>query len=678
VDLRDNPFFVLGATPRDDRRRILALADEKSLLAAPDAERAIAEARATLTNPGKRLVAEVAWLPGLAPQRAAELLLLLREKPWHIPFQQSLPQLARLNLLAAALREAKRFLRILLPEHVADLIAALCAAHAAIDAQRVLADINADRQVAGFGAIDDVGRLAPLLEERRRHAERAINRALAVLAEPPRRAALTRAVATATADGSRHGPELLEDIVDGYEAAARQALDQAAAEVARLVQEIGPRVAADARHFALEGLATQLEQAVNAWDTIAQPIQLCARSRGVDHEPSRALAWQVRDLALTLHNEHGRTDLSLRLTRLLGAAFAEVDPVAERVADDAEALEQIAAEQQMAAALDPLRSGVLELLARLERLLQRAGRGDALPEGLRLELLAGIERFADGCVRLAAGSEALDGPRERFALEVRGLVVDLVNAHGCIDLARTVVARLKARFGDLAAIGEKLDQDLAALDNLRQIHAEQQRREADWRRDIAYEARIGLLRTKLAISADGIAWQGRHWRLDDIDLVRWGGIGHSINGIPTGTTYRIAFGSHGAGFGQVELAQEQVFEAFVERLWKSVGVRLLGEMLAALRDGRRYDFGAAVVDDRGCVLTHRRLFGADERHRLDWRDVGFSSRDGMLVIAARRDNRLSAGLSYLEQNNVHVLEAALRTMAARGGTRLSCLLDAGE
>ena len=677
MDLRENPFFVLGATPRDDRRRLLALADDKSLTAGPDAEHAIAEARATLTNPGKRIAAEVAWLPGLAPERAAQLLDLLREKPWRVPFERSLPQLAKLNLLAAALREAKRFLRVLLPEHVADLIAALCQAHARIRPELVLSDINADRQVAGFGAVDDVSRLVPLLDERRRHAERAINRALRVLAEAARRDALTRAVAVATDDGGRHGPQLLEDIVDGYETAARGALDDAAANVGGLVEQVRARAAVDAGHFMLDGLIEQLEQAVRAWDAIAQPIQLCARSRGIEHEPSHELAGQVRDLAIALHNEHDRTDLSQRLTELLGVAFAEVDAVAEQVADDAAALSRVAAQEQAMTELEPLRNRVRAMLGQLARAQAGATRDDVSAQAQQAQVLKGLDRFEQVRQRLAADLDdphALDGLREAFAVDVRQRVVDLVNEHGCVDLGLALTQRLRTLFGDLDDLGDRLHEDLEALAGLARSRAEQAQRKDQWRREIAYETRLGLLRTRLRISADSIEWQGREWALDEIERVRWGGVRKSVNGIPTGTKYSIAFGARRVGAGLIELTQDQVFEAVVERLWKTVGVRLLTEMLVGLRDGGSYDFDTTVIDDRGCTLIRSRLLRADERLRLDWPDVRIGSASGALVIAAKFDERFATGLSYMYQDNVHVLEAALNMMLARRATRLSSLL----
>ena len=71
MDLLSNPFQILGASLRDDRQRILELADDMSLV--NDADICM-EARAELTNPRKRLKAELAWICGVRPSRASELI----------------------------------------------------------------------------------------------------------------------------------------------------------------------------------------------------------------------------------------------------------------------------------------------------------------------------------------------------------------------------------------------------------------------------------------------------------------------------------------------------------------------------------------------------------------------------------------------------------------------------
>jgi len=57
MDLLQNPFLILTASTRDNRRRIVELADERSLLL--DSNECL-EASSNLTNPRKRLSAEIA------------------------------------------------------------------------------------------------------------------------------------------------------------------------------------------------------------------------------------------------------------------------------------------------------------------------------------------------------------------------------------------------------------------------------------------------------------------------------------------------------------------------------------------------------------------------------------------------------------------------------------------
>ncbi len=54
----DNPFKILGVSPTDSRREIARQAEEKALLF--DAQ-TCTDARTTLTNPQRRISAEIHW-----------------------------------------------------------------------------------------------------------------------------------------------------------------------------------------------------------------------------------------------------------------------------------------------------------------------------------------------------------------------------------------------------------------------------------------------------------------------------------------------------------------------------------------------------------------------------------------------------------------------------------------
>ena len=78
MDLLDNSFHLLDATPRDNRSHLMALAEDKSLI---DESEAVNTARAELTNPRKRLASEVSWLPGMGPKQVNAAIKILQNKP---------------------------------------------------------------------------------------------------------------------------------------------------------------------------------------------------------------------------------------------------------------------------------------------------------------------------------------------------------------------------------------------------------------------------------------------------------------------------------------------------------------------------------------------------------------------------------------------------------------------
>ena len=78
VEFERNAFAVLGATLRDNRQRLIDLAEERALTG-DEAE--IDAARSELTNPRTRLQAEVGWMPGTSPAKVSALLKGLRQNP---------------------------------------------------------------------------------------------------------------------------------------------------------------------------------------------------------------------------------------------------------------------------------------------------------------------------------------------------------------------------------------------------------------------------------------------------------------------------------------------------------------------------------------------------------------------------------------------------------------------
>ncbi|EPP5630911.1 hypothetical protein ACUT55_000029 [Vibrio cholerae] len=546
MDLLQNPFHILNASPRDNRRRIMELADERSLLL--DSSECM-EARSELTNPRKRLSAEVAWLPGIGPKRAGELLSIIESSPTDLLAVDNLSSIARANLLAAGLAR--------LPDHnaddVAEWILEIAWAFEDLDPDELSVIINEERIVSGFPEVSDLSAVEAEIQERRRHYRKVIKSALDNLSPKELVEAVTVAVESATDDGEEHGPILIADLVDSYEVEAQGFLDKEEGNIKALVEKLRAAVDAERSDSTLAPMVNQLIQVVNNWDTVAQPIQVSTKSRGLDHDASHRVAGLVRGLVIHMFNEHGKLDFSQQLTNMLQEVFAEVGEVAERTAEDADALGEIAEQ--------------------------------------RVRLIADAKNRAE-----------------------------------------------------------------------------------EWRREITYEADVGaIFKDKLRISPEGIEWKGRRWDLDSITRVRWGGTRHSVNGIPTGTTYSIIFGN-GSNYASIELKKEATYSNFIDRLWKAVGVRLLTEYLEGLRDGKKYRFGSTVMSDHGMELERKKLFGSNERVFCRWGELVVWNGAGVFCIGKKEDKKLAAAFSYQEEDNIHVLEAAIRMFWKRGGDRLSSLL----
>jgi hypothetical protein len=546
MDLFQNPFHILTASLRDNRRRIIELADERSLLYDSSG---VMEARSELTNPRKRLSAEVAWLPGIGPKRAGEMLSLLETSPINLLDVDKLSSIARANLLAAGLGR--------LSDHnaydSAKWILAISWAFEDIDPEELIVLINEDRLVSGFPEVSDLSAVEAEIQERRRYFRQVIKSALDNLSPKELVEAVTIAIDSATDCGEEQGPILTADLVDSYEVEAQGFLDKEEWNIKTLVDRLQKAVDAERSDSVLAPMINQLIQVVKNWDFVAQPIQVSAKSRGLDHDASHRIAGLVRDLAIHMFNEHGKLDFSKQLTEMLQEVFAEVGEVAERTAEDSDALENIA-----------------EQRARL------------------------------------------------------------------IDDAKN--------------------------------------RAEEWRREITYEADVGaIFKDKLRISPDGIEWKGSRWDLDSITRVRWGGTRRTVNGIPAGTTYSIIFGN-GSNYETIVLKKEAIYTNFVDRLWRAVGVRLLTEYLVGLREGKKFRFGSAVISDHGMDLVRKKLFGSNERVFCRWGELVIWNGAGVFCIRKKEDKKVASTFSYQEDDNIHILEAAIQMFWKKGGDRLSSLL----
>lgn len=338
MNLLDNPFHILGASPRDDRRRILELSEERSLTG--DAAKC-AKARSDLSNPRSRIAAEVAWIPGTPAEIVTQIAKSIEGKTAFSPTAGALGPLGAANAIASALTGEKAILTV---DQAAQRIESLALNHERTDLKETLDLINLDRQAAGFPAVEATSLQQPL-EERRLFYKDAIWAALDRMPSRDIVAAVTKAAEATSARGTKQAPLLVDEIVDGFSAEAKSFLEVEAEHVRKLLTVLVQAAEAGAPQPRLETLLDALERVVRNWDFVAQPIQVSSMSRGLDHEPSLEVATEIRDLALVLNNEHGHLWASQRLTRMALSVFAEVPRIVELLEKDALAINRLAASQ---------------------------------------------------------------------------------------------------------------------------------------------------------------------------------------------------------------------------------------------------------------------------------------------------------------------------------------------
>ncbi len=266
-----------------------------------------------------------------------------------------------------------------------------------------------------------------------------------------------------------------------------------------------------------------------------------------------------------------------------------------------------------------------------------------------------------------------------LAYEIRGLAIDLCNEHDMLEAAQQLTTLIQELFAEIPDVAERVGQDSDALADIFQERAQAEElreiQKDEWAREITYSAEVGVVfKDKLSISPDGISWRGKKFPLDSITRVRWGGVRNSVNGIPTGTNYTIAFGDQYSE-SVVELKKQITYSTFIDKLWRAVCVRLLGDMLESLKTGGALNFGKAVLHDDGITLLKHKFWSADEKVRCNWNQVHIWNAEGSFFIGSKEDKKTYIGISYIDNANTHILEQAIRMAFKKPGLRyLSDLL----
>ena len=318
----------------------------------------------------------------------------------------------------------------------------------------------------------------------------------------------------------------------------------------------------------------------------------------------------------------------------------------------------------------------------LERLIQKAEATAKQGEPAVTSVVDAIRTVAENWnrvvrpIQLISRTRGIDHLQSRnLALQIRSLSIQLYNEHSMLAAAQKITDLLKTSFSILPEFSDRVHDDAAFIEQAREDRNKSEEQKREWEREITYSAEVGLVfKQMLNISPNGVQWGNSFYSLESIGRVRWGGTRHSVNGIPTGTTYEVQIGDQRSQT-IINLRRGDIFSTFIDKLWRAIGLRLIIEHLGRLKKGEEIQFGGAVIGDDGVVLQRHGAFWSTEPVRLTWHQVHVWTADGSFVIGAKDDKRIYVVLPYLRIDNVHVAEQMIRSFFKTGHPRLSSLLD---
>ena len=479
MDLFKNPFYILRATPRDDKYRIIELADERSLLS--NAAECM-EAKAVLTIPRRRVSVEVAWLPGVDPAFYGILFRYL-ESP-----NEEFPNITMAPIASANLR-ATKLLRYpdLLSSDIVEWTLEITQKSETIQPEEVHQVINDDRSVARFSEAAELD-VDEEIRNQKRYYSQTITSILENLSVNARACVMTLLLETATSSGRYQCPTLIRDLIPAYELSVQDSLEQHNNIIEAQDEQLRTMVDAGHPDTTLAPIVDQLLESVKEWDTLAQPIQLSRQSTGQRHDASSEMARRFRQLAADLFLEYRQPDFSRKILNTLKDVFSEVPEIVEQIDEDLNALEEQA---RLVESMEEFEN----INAQVERLTEAADANslDYTLTPMVNQLIQSVRSW-DTTTRPVEASNAV-------AIIVRNVALHLWNEHQKLDFAIQITNALMGVFGGVYGMDEvnnRLSEDiitLYAMDRQRQqiIEQQQNRGETGCLLQIVIFAAIGVI-----------------------------------------------------------------------------------------------------------------------------------------------------------------------------------------
>lgn len=439
MNLKNNSFYILGVSCSDNRRAIMAAAEEKSFELEQDV---CTEAQNTLINPAKRLAAELDWF--IDVDNSAIATLRIRIENGEVISTDGLSSLSKLNatLFNFSISDDGDIY------DVGYSILDIDDMYSAIDVSEVVSVLNANRSAAKMPEVQAQVVLQEM-NKKRESIRQVIMDKLSIFSREDYIELITL-LAEKCVDIDDETGVVISDVIDQYEVSIQAELEKSTDDVEQHIERIKSLSSESAIHENISGLIRR----VQAWDKLAQPLQLKSQASGMPHEISEHLGRELRELALFLHNEKGLSEDALTLVDAMQDVFAELGGLADLFESDSNALNDLikgnAEAEAVLKEMQSLQSAAADIKTyatetKIDSFISRVNALDRRIKGLSLDF------------------ELQTQVRENLCYMARDVAITLHNNKNQTEYASKIANALKTEFSDVASLRAKLTEDCSSL-----------------------------------------------------------------------------------------------------------------------------------------------------------------------------------------------------------------------
>lgn len=425
MKLQNNPFFLFRLSCTAGRSEISEAFEEMSLILDDDQ---VVSAQSTLNNIQKRIGAELSWFIFSEEGKITEL----REK---IQKGKTLPTdgLESVDKLNASLYNMEVLSEDLFTfgYEVLD----IDRQYSQLNCEKIAEQLNSFHTKAHIGlvSVDDIKKE---IEKKRGDIRSLISEKMDCYDQDDCIKLATIVAEKCISDNNYPDGVVLSDLIDHYEVKFQSILEEKAEAIKKQISHIKQLV----DDGAIESRVGALIENIKRWDRLAQPIQLKNRMSGVEHQISCDIAKEVRGLAVFLHNEKEKSEVSLHLISEMKEVFAESESLRQIFENDASQLTELAKENEDAN----------YLVLRLDGLEKEAKKLHGATDETIRSFIEKIQKVNTEIQESALNEESKSAARKNLYLIIRDASADLHNTYNETDKAFNLLRGIKGLFDDIA------------------------------------------------------------------------------------------------------------------------------------------------------------------------------------------------------------------------------------